>query len=65
MLDFGPEFFEWWAVLSPFVRYGVAFVLLAVGAALCYFTDGGFVVWGCYLAVGIAMLLFAGRSKDE
>jgi hypothetical protein len=28
MWDFGPDFFEWWASLTPLVRYGVAVVLL-------------------------------------
>jgi hypothetical protein len=65
MWDFGLGFFEWWVGLSPFVRYGVAVVLLIVGAALCYFTDGGYLVWGSCLVAGVVLLVFAWSSKDE
>jgi hypothetical protein len=65
VFDFGPDFFEWWAGLNPLVRYAVAAVLLVVGAALCYFAEGGYLVWGSYLAVGCVLLLFAGRSPGE
>ena len=65
MWDFGPGFFEWWAGRNPFVRYGVAVALLVVGAALCYFTAGGYLVWGSYLVAGVVLLMFAGASNDE
>jgi hypothetical protein len=65
MWDFGPDFFEWWAGLSPLVRYGIAIVLLVVGAVLCYFTEGGYFAWGSLLLAGIVLLMFAGRSADE
>ena len=65
MWDFGPDFFEWWAGLTPMVRYGVAIVLLGIGAALCYFTKGGYFAWGSLVVCGAVLLVFAGRTKDE
>jgi hypothetical protein len=65
MWDFGPSFIEWWAGLTPLVRYLVAFFLIILGAALCYFSGGGYLVWGSWLAAGVILLMFAGRSRNE
>ena len=65
MGEFGREFFEWWAGLTPLNRYGIAMVLLMVGAILCCFTDGGYLAWGAFLTTGMVLLMFAGCSEDE
>jgi hypothetical protein len=65
MWDFGRGFFEWWAGFSTAGRYGIAMVLLVLGSALCYFTEGGFFAWGSWLVVGDLLLMFAGRSENE
>jgi hypothetical protein len=64
MPDFGPGFFEWWAGLTPVVRYGVGLVLLILGIALCCLS--GWITLGIsLLSAGIVLVMFAGRSKDE
>ncbi|MHB1036396.1 MAG: hypothetical protein ACYC35_17135 [Pirellulales bacterium] len=65
MWDLGPGFFEGWAGLTASARYGVAVVLLIVGAVPCYFTDGGYLLWGSWLIAGVLLLMFAARSKGE
>ena len=61
--DFG--FCEWWAGLSPWLRYGAAAVIL-LGSLILYYLDviDGIRLAGC-LAVGGVLLLFAGPSDSE
>jgi hypothetical protein len=64
MPDFGPELFEWWAGLTPVVRYGIGIVFIVLGAAVCFISH-----WNTLgislLAAGIVLLLFAGRTAGE
>jgi len=53
--------FEWWADLSPWVRYGVAIAFLLVSTIL--YLGGTFWPWGW--AVGAVLLVFAGKSSSE
>lgn len=45
--------FEWWADLSPLVRYGVACLFLGVSTA--FYFSGVFWPWGW--AVGVALFV--------
>jgi len=53
--------FEWWSGLSPWIRYGVAVILLLISTVL-YF-DG--ILWPWGWAAGAIMLLLAGPSDSE
>ena len=53
--------FTWWAGQSAWLRFGVAFLLIAVSTIL-YFA-GRIWIWGW--VVGGIMLLFAGPSSSE
>jgi hypothetical protein len=54
-------FFGWWGERSPWLRYGVGLVLIAISTAM-YFS-GWLWIWGW--VVGALMLAFAGPSKSE
>jgi hypothetical protein len=54
-------FFSWWAEQSPWLRYGVALLLIAISTII--FFGGRIWIWG-WVAGGI-MLLFAGPSRSE
>lgn len=54
-------FLDWWAGLSPWLRYGVAILFLLVSTAM--FFAGRFWPWGWGL--GTVLLLFAGKSESE
>jgi hypothetical protein len=58
----GLRFFEWWAGLSPWIRYGVAAAFL-LASTLIYFLAGRIWIWGWI--VGGVLLLFAGPSDSE
>lgn len=51
----------WWSDQSPWVRYGVAVLLLAVSTV--FLLCGRFWPWGW--ALGAVLLLFAGPSESE
>jgi hypothetical protein len=55
------DLFEWWAGLSPWVRFGVA-ILFLLAAAVRWVT-GTFSPW--LWGIGIVLLLFAFPSKTE
>ena len=52
---------EWWAGLSPWVRFGVAAAFLLLSTAL--WLAGRFWPWGW--AIGIALLLFSFPTGGE
>lgn len=54
-------FFEWWAGLPVWLRYGSAILFLGISTGL-WFADR-FWPWGW--VVGIVLLLMAGPSKAE
>lgn len=54
-------FFEWWAGLSPFVRYGLAIILLLISTAMLI----GGTLWPWGWVAGAIMLLFGGPSDSE
>ncbi len=53
--------FEWWAGLSPWIRFGVALLFLALSTILWFL--GYFFPWGW--GVGIILLLFSFPSRAE
>ena len=53
--------FEWWSGLSPWIRYGVAVVMLLISTVLWV----GGLFWPYGWIGGVIMLLFAGRSEQE
>ena len=54
-------FFEWWADLPAWLRYGVVLVFLVISTGLWF--AGRFWPWGW--VVGVVLLLMAGPSKAE
>lgn len=54
--------FEWWAGLSPWIRYGVAVFFLGL-STLLFFAFDRFWPWGW--VVGVILLLLAGPSDSE
>ncbi len=54
-------FFGWWSEQSPWVRYGVALLLIALSTII--FFAGRIWIWGW--VSGFILLLFAGPSKSE
>ncbi len=52
---------EWWASQSPWIRYGVSFVLLAISTIILIL--GRLWIWGW--VVGGILLLFSGPSDSE
>ena len=54
-------FFSWWADQSPWLRYGVALLLIAISTVL--FLAGRLWIWGW--VAGLILLLFAGPSSSE
>jgi hypothetical protein len=55
------DLFEWWAGLSPWLRFGVAGAFLLLSTVL-WFT-GQFWPWGW--AIGVALLIFSFPSSNE
>jgi hypothetical protein len=55
------ELYEWYGGLSPWVRFGVAFLFL--GASTVAWLAGYFWPWGW--AVGLVMLVLALPSRAE
>lgn len=55
--------FGWWADLSPSVRYGVSFALMAFGALA--FMSGHLRGGAVFCAIGFGLLLFSGPSDSE
>ena len=53
--------FEWWAGLSPWIRFGVAMLFLAASTILWF--AGYFFPWGW--GVGVILLLFSFPSRAE
>lgn len=62
---FGPDFYEWWAGLSPLLRNGVALLVMIVGIIVWYCDWGGLYFGGTLVAASVLLLLFARRSRDE
>jgi hypothetical protein len=62
---FGPRFYEWWAGLSPLLRYGVAVLVLVLGAIVWYCDWGGPYFGGTLMAASVLLFLFAGRFMDN
>lgn len=54
--------FEWWAGLSPWIRYGVGVFFLLL-STLLFFGFDRFWPWGW--GVGAILLLFSGPSDSE
>jgi hypothetical protein len=55
------ELFEWWAGLSPWIRFGIAAAFLLVSTILWLMDT--FWPWGW--AVGAVLLLFSFPSRTE
>jgi hypothetical protein len=55
------DLIEWWAGLSPLIRFGVAGFFLLLSTGLLFF--GQFGPWGW--AVGLVLLLFSWPSDTE
>ncbi|QOV88726.1 hypothetical protein [Humisphaera borealis] len=55
------NFFGWWADQSPWLRYGVALLLIAISTVI--FFAGTIWIWGW--VAGVVLLLFAGPSSSE
>jgi hypothetical protein len=55
------HFFEWWAGLNPWIRFGVAVVLLLISTVL--WLAGQIWIWG-WVAGGV-LLLFCFPSDAE
>ena len=55
------SFLNWWAGQSPWLRYGIAVLLIATSTGI-YFA-GRIWIWGW--AVGFVLLCFAGPSDSE
>jgi hypothetical protein len=53
---------DWWSEQSPWLRYGVALLLIAISTILFFFADR-FWPWGW--AMGLILLCFAGPSDSE
>ena len=53
--------FDWWSDQSPWLRYGVAVLFLAISTVM--FFAGRFWPWGW--GVGAVLLIFAGPSDSE
>jgi hypothetical protein len=58
-MDMG--FFNWWAEQSPWLRYGVALILIAISTIILL--AGRIWIWGW--VAGVILLLFAGPSSSE
>jgi hypothetical protein len=56
------RFFEWWYELSPWIRAGVAIMLILISTLLWFLADR-FWPWGW--AAGVILLLFSGPSSTE
>lgn len=52
----------WWSDQSPWLRYGVALLLMGISTALFFLADR-FWPWGW--GFGAVLLLFAGPSDSE
>ena len=61
MRPFDFSLFEWWAGLSPWVRFGVSLLLLAASTILWF--AGYFFPWGW--VAGVVLLLFSFPSRAE
>ena len=55
-------FFEWWADLNPWARYGVSLLFLGISTGLFFFAD---TVWPWGWVVGGILLCFSGKSHAE
>lgn len=66
LLGFGIQeiamsFFSWWAGQSPWLRYGIAILLIAVSTAIYFAGD----IWPWGWIAGIILLMFSGPSSSE
>ena len=62
---FGPRFYEWWAGLSLWLRYGVALLVLILGLIVFYCDWGGPYCGGTLMAASVLLFLLAGCLKDD
>ncbi len=58
---FGPDFYAWWAGLSPFLRYGVA-LLVMILALIIWYADWGGPYFGVGLVIASVVLLLLARG---
>ncbi len=61
MVPYDFSLFEWWGGLSPWIRFGVALLFLALSTILWFL--GYFFPWGW--GVGIILLLFSFPTRAE
>ena len=57
---FGPRFYEWWAGLSPLLRYGVALLVLILGLILFFSDFGGPYLGGSLMVAAVIFFVLAG-----
>lgn len=55
-------FLGWWGGLPPWLRYGVALLLLAISTGLYFFANR---IWPWGWVAGVVLLLAAGPSEAE